>query len=142
VLFFLGVCSAKETEHKIKDFKEVWFWLRPEQGFYEVDVNLQSDEMEKQGQQLAQIVDLDNDKSNDLVTISNDGKFFQPHYFDALKMEFTSYPAHNPGACETIKAVYSGKDSDLLQDVLVLCQDDGLRLTELRVLKQHSRGEF
>lgn len=61
-----------------------------------------------------QIVDLDNDKSNDLVTVSNDGGFFQPHYFNPEQGKFTSYPPYNPGECDQIKAVFSGKDDDML----------------------------
>ena len=87
-----------------------------------------------------QIVDLDNDKANDLITISNDGRSFAPHYFDMDKMTFESSPAHNPDKCEQIKAVYTGKDADAYQDVLLLCQDSST--TAIRVLKQSARGKF
>ena len=49
---YLAAGEEAVKEYKIQDFKEVWFWLRPEQGFYQVDVNLSTDEMLKQGQQL------------------------------------------------------------------------------------------
>lgn len=53
VLGFVALAKvglAAEASHEIKDFKEVWFWLRPEEGFYEVDVGLQTPEMLKEGQ--------------------------------------------------------------------------------------------
>jgi hypothetical protein len=57
-------------------------------------------------------VDLDNNQANDLITVSNDGKLFTPHYFDNTKLDFKSFKSFNPGECEEIKALYTGKDAD------------------------------
>jgi|JI9StandDraft_2_1071091.scaffolds.fasta_scaffold31719_3 hypothetical protein len=60
------------------------------------------------------MVDLDNDKANDLLTVSNDGRFFQAHYFNSRTFMFESFPSHNPGDCDQIKGIFTVKDEDLL----------------------------
>jgi hypothetical protein len=48
----LMVVVGYAKEYQIQDFRETWFWLRPEQGFYPVDVNLALAQDVELGEQL------------------------------------------------------------------------------------------
>jgi hypothetical protein len=63
----------------IGDFKPGQFWKWKSDIFYEVESGI-SDPL-KEGLGIVEIADVNNDKSMDLISISQDGKGFGVHYY-------------------------------------------------------------
>ena len=69
--------------------------------------------------------DLNNDKLNDIVTVSDDQKTFQPHFYNAENYKFYSSPQST--AVPTgyhITSIFIGKESTTQQNLFVTIQSD------------------
>lgn len=93
-------------------------------GFYSVDVGLKSSLSDPSqnfnGNKIFALGDLNNDKLNDIVTVSDDQKSFQPYYFNAESYKFTASPL--PTAVTSgyiITSIFIGKDNSGQQNLYV-----------------------
>lgn len=69
--------TAKAQEYTLANFNTNYFWARPSQGYYEVDVNLPGyDTPGFDGARIMAIGELNNDKTNDLVFVNTDATAF------------------------------------------------------------------
>lgn len=63
------------------------------------------------GSRIFALGDLNGDKQNDLVTVSDDQKSFQPYYYDEKTYKFSPSPSATAvPAGYTITSIFIGKD--------------------------------
>jgi len=65
--------SAIYQPLEVSEFHSSWFWARPSEGFYLVNVGfLNSTDSDFEGSKLFSFGSLYNDKSNDMITVTED----------------------------------------------------------------------
>lgn len=78
VSLFLNSQAVSAQDYDIEAFHTKWFWTRPKEGFYNVEAGLKaswntnSTSSDFHGNRIFALGDLNNDKLNDLVTVSDD----------------------------------------------------------------------
>ena len=93
------------------------------------------------GLKIFAVGDLNNDKMNDLVTVSDDFLTVQAHYYDIETQMFTSsqsIPVSNSQF--TIESIFIGKDSQSLQSLYITIQNADS--TFLKVFNQTEQFKF
>ena len=89
VLLALLALAAAET-YPISDFHSKWFWKIKSAGLYDVSTGMELTELQEEGAQVLEIIDIDGDNYNDLLTLTSDAKRFRIHFYDEHAYEFES----------------------------------------------------
>lgn len=91
--------SSSSNEFTLSNFQTNWFWQRPGEGFYEVNVGLPAKDV-----RMMAMADLDNDKLTDLVTINQSGQEVTVRFFTPYTNKYsrtTSFTAASKGELVT-----------------------------------------
>lgn len=63
--------TTSSSSYSLSDFHSSWFWARPKEGFYFVNVGLSNfSDPSFNGASLFSVGTLNNDKSNDILTVN------------------------------------------------------------------------
>ncbi|CDW88409.1 UNKNOWN [Stylonychia lemnae] len=133
---FLSNTLAAEADYGIEAFHTKWFWTRPKEGFYSVDVGLKSTASDAnfKGNKAFAFGDLNNDKLNDLVTVSEDQKSFQPYFYNSESFKFTSSPLSTavPDGFHIV-SIFINKEQTGQQYLFVTMQNDVTNVAQIKL---------
>lgn len=101
--------SARAT-NKISDFHSIWPWSYKSDGLYEVDIGINSgtdsaNATLSDGSLVVAIGDLDDDKHNDIITMTDNQSSFTVHFYDEKNMDYSNSLKVDSGSCK-IAAVF------------------------------------
>jgi len=103
--------SSCDATYQIKDFHTVWPWNYKSDGLYEVDIGIANSGTDSAGTTLSDgsivmaIGDLDDDKHNDILTMSDDQKTLTVNYYSDKTMDYSDSQVILTDGCK-ISAVY------------------------------------
>lgn len=112
--------SSSSNEFTLSNFQTNWFWQRPGEGFYEVNVGLPAKDV-----RMMAMADLDNDKLTDLVTINQSGQEVTVRFFTPSTNKYsrtTSFTAASKG--ELVTSILVTKSHTHLQGLIAVVQED------------------
>ena len=105
VLWLLTILVCNTSCYTIKDFHTIYPWQYKSKGLYKVDIGLREPEDKLgvklyEGMMVAAIGDLNDDKHNDIITISNNQHHLTVHFYDEQRFNFAKSNTIDMGECK------------------------------------------
>lgn len=122
-MMFTGYASATYT---VKDFHTIWPWNYKSDGLYQVDIGINpgtdsANSTLSDGIVILAMGDLDDDKHNDLVSVSDDQMTVTIHYWNNKVMKFSNSKKLDTGDCK-VSAAFIIPNPDFR--LALLCTED------------------